>query len=104
MHEKEEREGKYYLMVVVPVVGWLGQALLPNQDNMVVHGTHLYWPLFYLHIYNPQYEEDHERSYHETYSLYMKSFEKLSWSHHGLYLCPTKKCDLVEWLTWTQKW
>ena len=32
MHEKEEMEEKYYLMVVV----WLGQALLPNQDNVVV--------------------------------------------------------------------
>ena len=34
MHEKEERERKY-LMVVIPVVVWLGQALLPNQDNVV---------------------------------------------------------------------
>ena len=42
MHEKEEREGKYYLKVVVPVVVGLGQALLPNQDNVVVHGTHFY--------------------------------------------------------------
>jgi len=29
MHEKEEREGKYYLKVVVPVVVRLNQALLP---------------------------------------------------------------------------
>ena len=33
---KEEREGKYYLKVVVLVVVGLGQALLPNQDNVVV--------------------------------------------------------------------
>jgi len=56
MHEKEESEEKYYLKVVVPVVVRLDQALLPNQDNVVVHITHLYWPLFYLYIYNPQYE------------------------------------------------
>jgi len=42
MHKKEEREGKYYLKVVVPVVVGLGQELLPNQDNMVVYETHLY--------------------------------------------------------------
>ena len=35
MYEKEEREGKYYLMVVVLVVVELRQALLPNQDNVV---------------------------------------------------------------------
>ena len=33
MHEKEEREEKYYLKVMVPVVVGLGQALLPDQDN-----------------------------------------------------------------------
>jgi len=42
MHEKEEREEKYYLKVVVPVVVGLGQALLPNQENVMVHETHLY--------------------------------------------------------------
>ena len=42
MHEKEEKEGEYYLKVVVPEVVGLGQVLLPNQDNMVVHETHLY--------------------------------------------------------------
>jgi len=42
MHEKEGREGKCYLKVVVPVVVGLGQVLLPNQDNVVVYGTHLY--------------------------------------------------------------
>ena len=50
---KKEMEWKCYYKVVVPVVVGLGQALLPNQDNVVVHGTPLYWPLFYLHIYNP---------------------------------------------------
>ena len=61
----------------------LGQALLPNQENVVVHETHLYWPVFYVHNYNPQYEQDYESPYHETYSLYMTSFEKSSQSHHG---------------------
>ena len=42
MYEKEESEGKYYLKVVVPVVVGLGQVLLLNQDNVVVHETHLY--------------------------------------------------------------
>jgi len=37
MYEKEEREGKCYFKVMVPVVVGLGQALLPNQDNVVVH-------------------------------------------------------------------
>ena len=40
--EKEERERKCYIKVVVPVVIRLGQVLLPNQDNVVVHETHLY--------------------------------------------------------------
>ena len=97
---KKKKGKKYYLMVVVPVAVGLGQALLPNQNNVILHGTHLYWPFFYVYNYNPQYEYDHERSYHETYSLYMTSLEKSSRSHHGLYLCPTKECDLVEWLTW----
>ena len=35
--------------------GLMGQALLPNKDNVVAHGTHLYSPLFYLHAYHPQY-------------------------------------------------
>ena len=42
VHEKEEREEKYYLKVVIPVVIGLDQALLSNQDNVVVSGTHLY--------------------------------------------------------------
>ena len=42
MHEKEEKKEKCYLKMVVPVVvGW-GQALLPNQNNVVIHGTYLY--------------------------------------------------------------
>ena len=40
---------------------------------------------------------------HETYSFYMTSLRKSSRSHHGLYLCPTKECDLVELLTWAQR-
>ena len=86
MHEKKEREEKYYLKVMVPVVVGLGQALLPNQNNVMVHGTHLYWPLFYLHIYSLQYEYDHERSYHETYSFFMTGLEKLLRSHM-VYTC-----------------
>ena len=70
MHEKEERERKCYLKVVVPMVLGLGQALLPNLNIMDYHGTNL-----------------------------GISF----WSHYGLYLGPTIKCDLVEWLTWAQE-
>ena len=32
MHEKEERKGKYYLKVMVPMGVRLGQSLLPNQE------------------------------------------------------------------------
>jgi len=41
MHEKEEREGKYYLKMVVPMIVRLGQALLPNLSNIEFQGTHL---------------------------------------------------------------
>jgi len=50
MHEKEEMGGKYYLKAIVSVVVGLGQALLPNQDNVVVHGTHLF-DLFSIYIF-----------------------------------------------------
>jgi len=36
--------------VVIPVVVWLGQALLSNQDNVVVHGTHIF-DLFSIYIF-----------------------------------------------------
>ena len=48
--KKEENEGKYYLKVVIPVVIGLGQALLPNQDNMVVHRT-TFIALFSIYIF-----------------------------------------------------
>jgi len=41
MHEKEEREGKCYLKLVVPVVIRLGQALLPHVKNVEFQGTYL---------------------------------------------------------------
>jgi len=53
MHEKKEREKKYYLKVVIPVMVGLGQALLPNLSNVEFQGTHLFGPLSYLHVYNP---------------------------------------------------
>jgi len=40
--KKKKGKENYYLKVAVPVVIGLDQALLPNQDNVVVHRTHLY--------------------------------------------------------------
>jgi len=39
--KKKKGKEKYYLKVAVLVVVRLGQALLPNQDNVVVHRTRL---------------------------------------------------------------
>jgi len=93
---KKRNGRKILLKMVVPVVVRLDQALLPNQDNVVVQGSHLYWPFFYVHNCNAQYEKDHQRSYHETYSLYMTSLKKSSMSYYSQYLYPTKEYDLVE--------
>ena len=49
MHEKEEREENCYLKVVVPVVVGLGQALVLNQDNVVVQGP-TFIDLFFIYI------------------------------------------------------
>ena len=48
--KKKEREGKYYLKVVVSVVVGLGQALLPSQGNVVAHGTS-FIDLFSIYIF-----------------------------------------------------
>ena len=48
MHEKEEREGKYYFKVVVLVVVGLGQALLSNHDNVMVY---TFIDLFSIYIF-----------------------------------------------------
>jgi len=42
--------------VTIRMVVRLGQALLPNLNNVAVGGTHLWGPLSYLHCYYPQFD------------------------------------------------
>ena len=51
MQEKEEREGKCYLKVVVPMVVGLGQAFLSNQNNVVMFMKLTFIDLFSIYIF-----------------------------------------------------